>query len=238
MASEQPKRQENDPKEINPFQVQEEAKEAAKEAFAAQQQAEEVIKQAYANQVEAREKTQRAAQQVLAQQESGKQAATVAAREATAAIVEEQKAAAQKQIDQTALTAQMLGAQTAQQSMASSQMAANKGFSQGNVPSFQQPTDQQELLGLANQMASAAATRMYTAHTLASTTQDPQALMAAKSQADVAQNQMAEAQRISQAAQTPATAMQALASIRQSSLQTNQQLLSGTGSQSTETMQM
>ncbi|XP_059075977.1 uncharacterized protein LOC131875497 isoform X3 [Cryptomeria japonica] len=181
MASEQPKRQENDPKEINPFQVQEEAKEAAKEAFAAQQQAEEVIKQAYANQVEAREKTQRAAQQVLAQQESGKQAATVAAREATAAIVEEQKAAAQKQIDQTALTAQMLGAQTAQQSMASSQMAANKGFSQGNVPSFQQPTgitaDQQELLGLANQMASAAATRMYTAHTLASTTQDPQALM-------------------------------------------------------------
>lgn len=146
MASEQPKRQEDDSKdskdskETNPFQVQEEAKQAAKEAFAAQQQAVEVIKQAYAKQEEAQEKAQRAAQQVLAQQESGKQAAIVAAREATAAIVEEQKAAAQKQIDQTALTAQLLGAQIAQQSMTSSQMAANRGIFQGIAPSFQQPT--------------------------------------------------------------------------------------------------
>eukprot|EP01018_Ginkgo_biloba_P032295 Gb_19431 [translate_table: standard] len=291
--------EENNAQKTNPFQIQEEAmafcpqqcqfrnvaKDAAKEAFVAQQEAQEVIEQAYAKQLKAQEKARGAAQQLLAQQESEKEEATLAASQAA---VEEQKVAAQKQFDQAAIAGQFLGAQIAQQAMASAQASANPGLSQGNlapvVPFNQQPggtlpnrhleaflqssyeeqevtcmqvqpaataavavatvgviAEQQELLGWANQMASSAAYQMSLAQSVASSTQDHRALLAAKTQADAAQNQMAEAQKIAQAAQSPATALQAVASIRQSSQQSgqpNQQQPSVGGAQSTEPMQM
>lgn len=104
------------------------------------------MKRAYTKQLEAQDKARGAAEQLFAQQEGGKQAAALAARQAAATAVEEQKSAALKQMDQAVITAQVLGAQIAEQTVASNQSSANARFNpRGNVPppssvpSFQQP---------------------------------------------------------------------------------------------------
>ncbi|CAK9273501.1 unnamed protein product [Sphagnum jensenii] len=181
--------------------LQDEARDASREALEAQQEAQEAMKRAYQKQVAAQEKAQQASQQVLAQQDMAKQVANAAATQAAERAAIEQREIVEKQLGQASIAQQAANAalnahaisQTSSQQSVSTSPVVQPGqpvqaFNQNVQASGVQPLGtgatqgqqvisaqvcQQMLLQAADQMREAAIAQMTTAQSLASSGLDP-----------------------------------------------------------------